>query len=272
MLDEWSGPYTTRVSASYRRLYALGISTKHWSGQRPRPDRITVRVAEFPGFEAEGAYQANGKLSGQAAVHDLYEIDGDIDLEYRLSPDGTVVEITTPLSEAKRPQVGLATPVDTESEAKLPAEAQEAQVPAAPVGDTVLDRRMLRHIHFEPFRPTNLDVWSPQTETDIYLVFGVLQESTKYEYCCGASKEVLNRLGYSLAEITKPDAILIRRASQEYVLAECKMRSKDYKPNNYDVDVLVVWEDDAAERDGLPEVIALRPIAREVARQDFEAQ
>lgn len=99
------------------------------------------------------------------------------------------------------------------------------------------------------------------------MVSGVLQDYTNYQYCCGISKSILTSLGHK-QESAKPDAILIDRQTNEYVLAEWKMKSSDFTKNHHkdDVDILIVWIDDEKDRSKLPlETIALKAKALEYA-------
>jgi hypothetical protein len=141
-------------------------------------------------------------------------------------------------------------------------------------------RHRFRHLHIEAFEPTNLANWEPETETDVHMAFGVLQDATDYRYCCGVSDALLSRLDPEFAsrwkgetKRTKPDAILIFVPSDEYCLAEWKMRSSDFKRNHApdDVDVLVCWEDDEPDRTTVPEVVlALKQVARTVALTEIQ--
>lgn len=96
------------------------------------------------------------------------------------------------------------------------------------------------------------------------MVFGALSEYTKYRYCCGASSSLLDQLGYSAPN--KPDAILIDRTSQEYLIGEVKMKSSDFSTNHdkEDVDVLICWEDNAkVGREKLPDqIVSLKDILK----------
>ncbi len=135
---------------------------------------------------------------------------------------------------------------------------------------TVFQRQQLRHLHVEPFTFGNLRSWTPHTEADVYMVFGVLSEYTDYRYCCGASKALLQKLGYKAD--TKPDAILIDRTTDEYLMAEFKVNSKEFASNHKpeDVDVLICWEHDGGANEKLPKrVVALRTLL-EQAIQDGE--
>ena len=114
----------------------------------------------------------------------------------------------------------------------------------------------------------NLNNWEPETETDVYMAFGVLEEYTDYKYCCGVSQSLLSKLGAQYEERSKPDAILISRISEAYLMAEWKKKSSDYKINHNpaDVDVLVVWHDDEEDRSSLPyHALCLKTIARVAA-------
>ena len=118
----------------------------------------------------------------------------------------------------------------------------------------VFERKNLKHIHIEPFRPENLSYWEPKSETDIYMAWGILQEYTGYKYCCGTTIALLRDLGYEASNDTKPDAILINDATNCYEIAEMKIRSSDFDRNHKkeDIDVLVVWHDDEQDRSKLP--------------------
>jgi hypothetical protein len=106
----------------------------------------------------------------------------------------------------------------------------------------VFERQRLKHVHMEPYAPGNLSKWEPRTEADVYMVFSALSEYTDYQYCCGASKSLLARLGYKAD--TKPDAIRIDRSTGQYLMAEFKMASREFSYNHApeDVDVLVCWD------------------------------
>ena len=132
----------------------------------------------------------------------------------------------------------------------------------------VFDRQALKHLHIETFAPGNLARWNPQTEPDIYMIFGVLSEYTDFRYCCGASKALLDKLGYEAD--TKPDAILIDRTRNAYLMAEFKMRSSEFKMNHKadEVDVLVCWIDDAQDPSELPPlVLALKSLLERIVQE-----
>lgn len=128
---------------------------------------------------------------------------------------------------------------------------------------SVFARKNLAHIHIEPYSPGNLGNWEPQSESDVYIVLGAVSDFTDFRYCCSTSKSLLDRLGYSSCNGVKPDAILIDRSSDEYLVAELKMRSSAFTSNHHaeDIDVLVCWIDDATDRRKLPlRVLALKPL------------
>ena len=100
------------------------------------------------------------------------------------------------------------------------------------------------------------------------MAFGVLQDYTDYQYCCGASKDLLNTLGANYDDTCKPDAILIDRRDGQYVMAEWKKCSADFKVNQSreDVDILMRWHDNELNRSLLPPVVvALHAVAKKVA-------
>jgi hypothetical protein len=113
------------------------------------------------------------------------------------------------------------------------------------------------------FRPENLLNWQPESEPDVYIAFGILQEYTQYRYCCATSTALNTKLGFTVG--TKPDAILISNDTDEYLVAEFKMQSSSFKVNHQrtDIDVLIVWQDDEENRGILPPtVVCLEEIAR----------
>ena len=138
----------------------------------------------------------------------------------------------------------------------------------APVAESVFVRQRLKPLHIELFSPENLNRWEPETETDVYMAFGVLQEYTRFRYCCGASKALLDRLGFKAN--AKPDAILVKEDTGEYTMTEFKMQSSAFALNHQpgDVDVLIVWDHDEPDTTKLPpEVVSLRDIARAAAQE-----
>ena len=155
----------------------------------------------------------------------------------------------------------------------FPGELEPGGEPAIPTPQsvevkTVFSAKQFEHIHIEPFRPENLNNWEPETETDVYLAFGVLQEFTDFQYCCGVSQALLKRLGANYDESSKPDAILIDRTNDQYLMAEWKKYSSDFKANHKpeEVDVLVCWHDNELDRKKLPpRTLALRAVAKKAA-------
>lgn len=128
--------------------------------------------------------------------------------------------------------------------------------------------KKLKWFHNEVFYPDNLERWVPNAEPDVYIAFGALQEYTDYSYCGAVNKEILSKLEYFkkiLHVKNKPDAILRDKKTDEYLIAEFKMKSSDYKKNHKpnDVDVLVVWRDDETDRSNLPKnVVELYKFAK----------
>jgi hypothetical protein len=141
---------------------------------------------------------------------------------------------------------------------KPPAEKRRTELKPSPelVDGTAVEgvfaRQKLKHVHIDKYSPGNLSDWEPRTEPDVYMVFGAMDELHDYHYCCGASKELLDKLGYTAA--TKPDAVVIDSVSGEYLMAEFKIRSSDFKLNHKpeDVDLLVCWVHDETDKTKLP--------------------
>lgn len=199
-----------------------------------------------------GLNAQNGILSGLKRLYSLnYLTSGDNTFE--------IVDKNTIRFEKKLLNPSLPS-LTSDAETTVPQGIAESEL--------VFDRKKLRHIHIEPFRPENLSNWSPETETDIYMAWGVLEEYTGYKYCCGTSARLLRDLGYRASTETKPDAILINQETDCYEIAEMKIRSSDFTKNHdkEDVDVLVVWEDDESDHTKLPKtVINLWQKARDAA-------
>jgi len=236
-------PYKTSISESYKRNYVLYLTAaregKLTAGQ------VRARVAGMDDLIAEGTLNGPGYLSGMAKLyHELTLKNGD-EVSYRvLSP--SEIEVQPP-----RDQVSAQTPV---------AAATTATTTTTPPPP------LRKNIHFEAFRPENLFNWTPQAEVDVYMAFGVLEEYTDLKYCCGVNAEVLRKLGVQIEP--KPDAILIDRVTDEYLIAEFEVYSSkygaDHKPG--DVDVLVCWEHDETDKNKVPKrVLSLAEKAREAA-------
>lgn len=215
--------------------------------------RMVVLISNDPDFSVEGTLNKGGVLSGMASLyHRLGLVEGSV-IAFEIANVDTLRIISPENPKSTSGETLVAT------------------------GDkygTVFSSQALKHIHIEPFRAANLNDWEPETETDVYLAFGVLQEFTDFEYCCGASASLLSKLGYKSSNETKPDAILISRITSEYMIGEWKKRSSDFKTNHVsaDIDVLVCWIDDETEREKLPKmVLCLHDIAREAAEIALQA-
>jgi hypothetical protein len=242
--------FESPISPSYLRLKAFNVGVPRIRDGLIAPGRVTVSVEGDPEFIAQGTLNSRGVLSGMAKLH------------HRLAlADGDVLRFSIPRPGHEALLVIYPMPDGRGAVPEPPAPA--AQPPR------VFARMNLRHIHIEPFRPEGLESWEPETEVDVYLAFGVLQEYTDLRYCCGASAAILAKLGAHYAG-DRPDAILIDRVTDEYLMAEWKMRSSAFKRNHApeDVDVLVCWLDDETDRAVVPSrVVALYEIARIVAAE-----
>ena len=228
----------TTVKQSYSDLRSIYIPASAIGHVNPGP--VTVLIEDDDEFSVDGSLNAHGLLSGMAKLYSKLPLEIGSTITFAVQEAGTIV------IKAPKPPLGGTEPVPTEA-------------------TTVFERNHLRHIHLEIFRAENLESWEPETETDVYLAFGVLQEYTDFQYCCGASKALLNRLDASYDESAKPDAILIDRKTDQYLFAEWKKYSGDYKINHSpeDVDVLVCWHDNELDRAKLPpRVVALQSIAK----------
>jgi len=129
----------------------------------------------------------------------------------------------------------------------------------------IFQAKTLNRIHIEPFRPESLNIWEPEIEADVYVVFGALQAFTNYQYCRGTSTNLLGKLGASYADTSKPDAILFNRTTDDYLVAELKKCSSDFKLKHKpeDVDILICWLDNETNRSVLPpKVLELHKVAK----------
>lgn len=213
---------------------------------------VTFLVEGDPEFSHAARLNNNtGLISGMAALYKRYSLQSGDALGYTLRDDGVVI---------------LRVP-----EARLPGEITPPQAP-----DTVFERQKLLHVHMEQFRPENLRYWEPENEVDVFMVFGVLQDYTEFRYCRGLSQALIAQLRYRYrVGSSKPDAVVVEAATGRYLIAEWKKNSSDFKTNHSreDVDVLVVWNDDEAKRDVLPErVLDLREVARIQAMEALEPE
>lgn len=230
------------LSESYIKIRSIPIGKKAIAG------KLTVGMVDISIDGHEGLYSGNlnenGVITGLTKLFYAHGINEETKMEFEII-DQNLLRLKILKSE----------------ELQTNEKDQNIQKYKPLISEYIADKKSLKWIHFEIFRPTNLKYWIPKTEPDIYMVFGVLQEYTDYSYCCGTSKEILSKIGYlkenNSDNPNKPDAILIEKLTDRYVLAEFKMKSSDYKKNHNpeDVDVLVVWEDDETEKDKLPNKI-----------------
>lgn len=205
------------------------------------PQKYTIVIKGQEGEPFSGSLQTTNVITGMTRLHKRFATKIGDKVEVSFS-DGTLI---------------LAPP------------NQAAAVQPSTAGkDTVFQRQKLKAIAIPQFNPANAAGWSPETETDVFLVFGRLAELTDYRYCCGASQALLNRIGYKAKKReekdgAKPDAFLIDDNTLEYKIAEFKILSSDFTGNHdkEDVDVLICWVDDEVDRSKLPPtVISLKNI------------
>jgi hypothetical protein len=241
-----AGDYEATVKPSYIDLRSIYVGAAALKDEHLTPGTITVLIEDDPEFSVEGTLNAQGLLSGMAKLYSKLPLPDGTKIAFAVQADGSII-VRSPKPPAVPPAPGAG---------------------AAEAPKTVFEVKHLKHIHIEAFRPENLDNWEPETETDIYLAFGVLQDFTDFQYCCGASKALLTKLGASYEEAAKPDAILIDRKSDQYLMAEWKKHSADFKVNHKpdDVDVLVCWHDNELDKKKLPpRVVALHSVAKKAA-------
>ena len=231
-----------KISPSYIELRSLYVGADARKDARFLIGQVGVTLAADADFSVEGKMNAAGYLSGMAKLYKKLNLQVGTEVQYEFTANGGIT-IHSPA-------------------------AAVAAASGVVEKETVFQSQKLKHIHIEPFRPENLNTWEPETETDIYLAFGVLQDYTDYLYCCGASKALLNKLGAKYDDTSKPDAILIDRTTDEYLMAEWKKHSSDFKSNHKpeDVDILVCWIDNENDRAALPaNVLALHAVAKTAA-------
>lgn len=236
--------FTCTIKRSYSELRSLYIGVDGRKHSNYRTGKVTVFLANDAGFSIEGTLNSAGYLSGMAKLYKKLNLLEGTEVKYSILEDGSIKILSPEIAPE---------PVITRGSTEI---------------KTVFQAKQLKHIHIEPFRPESLNTWEPETETDIYLAFGVLQQFTDYQYCCGASKALLTKLGALYDDSSRPDAILISRITDEYMMAEWKKYSSDFKLNHKadDVDVLVCWLDDELDRPSLPRtVLALHNVAKVAA-------
>lgn len=238
------------IRQSYKDLRGLNLGTGFVKDAQLEPGtKYTMTIAGLDGVEVEGTLDKSGFIGGLAKLYREYDlqIEDPVIIEF----DGAILHVTPPPAR-RNPAI------------------QEAGAAGTNVTDTqptVAGRQGFRHIHIEPYSAGNLRNWTPRTEPDVYMVFGAISEYTDYRYCCGTNQELLKRLGYNA--VTKPDAILIDRGTDQYLVAEFKMKSSEFCSNHHadDVDVLVCWEDDEPDRAKLPPtVLGLRDLLERAVR------
>lgn len=246
-----AGKYEATVKPSYIELRSIYIGVAALKDEDLTLGLITVLIENDDKFAVEGTLNAHGLLTGMAKLYGKLPLVDGAKLEFVVQDDGTII---------------------VQSPKPLEGAAQQGADEAAAAEQTVFEKKQFKHIHIEAFRPENLDNWEPETEPDVYLAFGVLQELTDFQYCCGASKALLAKLGADYEEAAKPDAILIDRKSDRYLIAEWKKLSADFKTNHKpeDIDVLVCWHDNELDRTKLPlRVLALHAVAKKMAETKF---
>jgi hypothetical protein len=242
--------YETRIKPSYMQLRSIYLGADTLRDPNLRSGTVTVLLENDEEFSVEGTLNPQGYLSGMAKLYRHLKLQDGTVMVFSITDNGNIV-----VRAANAPQTGGE---DKDLEPTLPPSVET----------TIFERKKLRHVHIEPFRPENLNNWEPETETDVYLAFGVLQEYTDFQYCCGASTTLLKKLGANYDDSAKPDAIVVDRTTGQYLMAEWKKHSSDYKGNHKpdDVDVLVCWHDNETDKSKLPRtVLELHSVAKTAA-------
>ncbi len=200
--------------------------------------RYPIVVVGMEDTELAGTIQKTGVIGGLAAFYERFA-DVQANTEIEIGFDGLAIIVYPPETPAVPPT------------AKLPA----------PPSDNVLDRKSANHVYIAPYAPGAINMWEPKGEPDVYMVFGRLAEFTPFRYCCAASQEILDKLGIQIDP--KPDAVLIERVSDRYLIAEFEVKSSRFLRHGHrkdDIDVLICWRDDVTDavlRQQLPMVLDL---------------
>lgn len=254
--------YEIKIKGSYIKLRSLYIGIDAMQNLSLSAGQILISIQDDEDFLIEGNLNSAGYLTGMTKLYRKLELKEGDSIFFSVSDTGNIVItsiIKSPINESF---------ISSQNADAMP----EITLPEIPLTGTIFERKNCKHIHFEAFRPQNLDVWKPETEVDVFLAFGVLQEFTDYIYCRGASLDMLKKIGLIYTETSKPDAILIDRTTDQYLIAEWKKLSSDYKKNHKadEADLVVCWEDNEIDRTKLPpRVLELRSIAKEVVSKMF---
>lgn len=228
--------------------------------------KYPIRIEGLDSPPAKGTLQDTNAIGGMATMYKGFQlaVDDEIGLDFE---DGTLIVI--PPEGKRNAAAANADPAPPGDHAAQDAQQVQPAAPPPPAPpSSVFEKKKLRYLHIPEFAPANLTGWTPETETDVYLVFGMLAEYTTYRYCCGFSADLQKRLGY-IAK-TKPDAVLIERATGEYRMAEVKVYSSDFASNHdkEDVDVLICWIDDEVDKGKLPpSVLALKDLREKAVKE-----
>jgi hypothetical protein len=240
------------VKEAYRKLNSFYFPSEIINSKVLTPGTISVFLDSDDSFEASGTLSArNGVLTGMSGVYSRLGLSEGGTLKIQVVDDTTIrILSATHKLTAHKPEVHVA-------------------------HKSVFKRKELNYIHIPIFEPENLKDWEPQTEVDVFMAFGVLQSFTDYRYCCSTNQTLLKNLGYMPTDsgnksrkLAKPDAILLNRHNNEYLVAEFRVKSSLFNHNHgrEDIDVLVVWVDDSSERSLLPElIVSLKDISRAAA-------
>jgi hypothetical protein len=250
---------STTIRNSHIELYAIYLPTEFVRANEIQIGiKYDIKIEGLESPDATGTMTQSYMLGGLSKLYRFYSLeDGDqISIDFQ----DDVIIIEPPKNKIKG---GAPSPAVEPSDGAASNQADGSVTP------TVFERKKLKHIHIPEFAPANLHGCNPETETDVFLVFGRLSENTDYRYCCGCSKDLLDKLGYAAKPMgadkpgAKPDAFLIDRATDEYLIAEFKIYSSDFTLNHHaeDVDVLVCWLHDEKDHSKLPErVLALKDL------------
>lgn len=244
---------TTPISETYLKWKAINLTRPLVTDGHLIQGAVTVRIAGLEGFADEGSLQRSGCLTGLTRVFTVLGLKASDVVTFTVTGQSEVLVIPD----------GPGLLADGQIVSSLP-----------PQKECLFFEKRLRPLHIERFRPENFRDWTPASEVDVYMAFGVLESATGFRYCCGVNARMLKQLGFEVEP--KPDAILIDDESDEYRIAEFEVFSSSFAKHGHKpehVDVVVAWIDDETNRSLLPKkVLSLRDISRARAMEILEEE
>jgi hypothetical protein len=250
-----------KIRSSYKQLNSLNLGSEFVEEHKLTPHKQYPLTVVGVDESLSGTLQARGLIGGLAAMYVRYPSLGD-GSEVEIDFDGNAITIVPPNSAS----TDMPSPGPTST-----GPQQQGSLPTSTASDYVLDRKSAHRVFVPPYAPGALNSWEPKGEPDVYMVFGRVAEFTAFRYCCASSQEVLSKLGLDIKP--KPDAILIEKGTDRYVIAEFEVDSIEFSKHGHqaeDIDVLVCWTDsveDETERKKLPRrILSLHTLVQELLK------